>query len=119
NDSSDNHDLLKRMLHFTESHPLAATHVLKSFPSPLVPNFVGQTLPRRDQGDRKFYCTTMLTLFKPWPTGSTLEAKNASWDEAFVAHVFTNQQKKIMKNFNICYECLDQKDDFLSELKKG
>ena len=24
-----------------------------------------------------------------------------------------------MKNFNIWYECLDQRDDFLSELKKG
>lgn len=24
-----------------------------------------------------------------------------------------------MQNFNIRYECLDQRDDFLSELKKG
>jgi hypothetical protein len=54
----------------------------------------------------------MLTLFKPWQTGSTLKAKNASWDEAFVAHVFTDQHEMIMKNFNIHHECLDQKDDF-------
>ncbi|KAF8234153.1 hypothetical protein L208DRAFT_1197203, partial [Tricholoma matsutake] len=104
---------------FTEFYPLAATHGLKSLPSPLVPNFVGQTLPCCDQGDREFYCTTMLTLFKPWETGSTLKAKDASWDEAFVAHTFTDQQERIIKNFNIQYECLDQRDDFLSELKKG
>ncbi|KAF8231155.1 hypothetical protein L208DRAFT_1083722, partial [Tricholoma matsutake] len=67
----------------------------------LVPNSVGQMLPHHDQGDREFYCTTMLTLFKPWHSGSTLKAKDASWDEAFVAHTFTNCEEKIMKNFNI------------------
>ena len=41
----------KGMLHFTADHPLFATHGLKRLPSPLVPNFVGQTLPRRDQSD--------------------------------------------------------------------
>ena len=61
----------------------------------------------------------MLTLFKPWRTGTTLKTKGASWDEAFTAHVFTSRQEQIMKNFNIRYECLDQRDDFLSELKKG
>ena len=56
----------KAMLHFTANHPLFSTHGLKCLPSPLVPNFVGQTLPRCDQSDQEFYCTTMLTLFKPW-----------------------------------------------------
>jgi hypothetical protein len=56
----------KGVLHFTADHPLFGTHGLKHLPSPFVPNFVGQTLPRRDQSDREFYCTTMLTLFKPW-----------------------------------------------------
>ncbi|KAF8815884.1 hypothetical protein BYT27DRAFT_7078625, partial [Phlegmacium glaucopus] len=107
------------MLRFTVQHPLFATHGLKRLSSPLVPNFVGQTLPRRDQGDREFYCMTMLTLFKPWRSGSTLKPKDASWDDAFIAHIFTNRQDQIMKNFNIRYECLDQRDDFLSELKKG
>ena len=94
-------------------------HYLKRLSSPLVPNFVGQTLPRRDQGDHEFYCTTMLALFKPWRTGSTLKEKEASWDETFSAHAFTDRQEQIMRNFNIRYECLDQKDDFLSELRKG
>ena len=109
----------KGMLRFTVDHPLFATHGLKCLPCPLVPNFVGQTLPRRDQGDREFYCTTMLTLFKPWRVGTTLKTNDASWDEAFTAHKFTDRQEEIMKNFNIRYECLDQRDDFMSELKKG
>ena len=111
----------KGILCFTADHPLFATHGLKRLPSPLVPNFLGQTLPRRDQGDREFYCVTMLTLFKPWRTGITLKTKDASWDEAlaFTAHTFSSRQEQIMKNFNIRYECLDQRDDFFSELNKG
>ncbi|KAF8238541.1 hypothetical protein L208DRAFT_1241670, partial [Tricholoma matsutake] len=107
------------ILQFSMPHPLIETHGLKHFPAPLVPNFVGQTLPHRDQGDREFYCTTMLTLFKPWWSGSSLKLVNESWDEASVSHKFTGQEEKIMRNFNICYECLDQRDDFLTELKKG
>ena len=61
----------------------------------------------------------MLTLFKPWRTGTTLKTKDASWDEVFTAHTFSDRQEQIMKNFNIRYECLDQQDDFFSELKKG
>ena len=107
------------ILQFTPQHPLFQTHGLRRLPFPLVPNFVGQTLPRRDQGDREFYCTTMLTLFKPWRSGSTLKLSGASWDETFIAHTFTDQQKQIIQNFNIRYECLDQRDDFLSQLKNG
>ena len=32
----------------------------------LIPNFVGGGLPRHDQGDREYYCSTMLSFFKPW-----------------------------------------------------
>jgi hypothetical protein len=116
---SDTAATAKGVLRFSLDHPLFATHGLKRLPSPLVPNFVGQTLPRRDQGDREFYCTTMLTLFKPWRTGTDLKTKDASWDEAFTAHTFSSQEERIMRNFNIRYECLDQRDDFFSELKKG
>jgi hypothetical protein len=93
NDSPDCSTSNSSLLQFTKFHPLAATHGLKSLPSPLVPNFVGQTLPCRDQGDREYYCMTMLTLFKIWQTGFTLKAKNVSWDEAFVAHTFTDRQE--------------------------
>ena len=109
----------KGMLRFTADYPLFVTHGVKRLPSPLVPNFAGQTRPRRDQGDREFYCTTMLTLFKFWRTGTNFKTKETSWDEAFTAHIFSKRQEEIMKNFNIRYECLDQRDDFFSELKKG
>ena len=109
----------KGMLHFMADHPLFSTHGVRCLPSPLVPNFGGWMLPRHDQSDREFYCTTMLTLFKPWQTGNTLKTKDASWDEAFTAHMFTDQQEQIMRNFNIQYECLNQRDDFMSELNKG
>ena len=101
NPPKDTTTTAKGMLHFTADHPLFATHGLKHLPSPLVPNFVGQTLPRRDQSDREFYCTTMLTLFKPWQNGTALKTKESSWDEAFTAHTFSNRQEQIMKIFNI------------------
>jgi len=49
-------------------HPLATTHGTQCCPvgKEKVPNFVGPTLPRCDQGDREFYCSVMLTLFRPW-----------------------------------------------------
>ncbi|HXP51396.1 MAG TPA: AAA family ATPase, partial [Bacteroidia bacterium] len=84
-----------------------------------VPNFVGGSLPRRDRGDRDYYCTTMLTLFKPWRTGKDLKNLNQSWDDAFMSHNFSSKQQKIMDNFNVRYECLDARDDFSAQLKKG
>lgn len=75
-------------------------------------------LPRCDQGDRNYYCSTMLTLFKPWHTGFDLKADNQTWDEVFNAHNFNEQHEKIIKNFNIQYECLDARDDYLAQLKK-
>ena len=49
-------------------HPLADSHGIRCLPveSEKVPNFVGPTLPRCDQGDREYYCCVMLTLFEPW-----------------------------------------------------
>jgi hypothetical protein len=111
----------KSISKFTSEHPLVQSHGLRciSADQALIPNFVGRTLPHCDQGDREYYCTTMLTLFKPWRTGAELKSKESSWDETFNSHEFTAQQVLLMKNFNIRYECLDQKDDFFAELKKG
>ncbi|KAJ7198205.1 hypothetical protein C8J57DRAFT_997029, partial [Mycena rebaudengoi] len=53
-----------------------------------VPNFVGGGLPRADQGDRDYYCCTMMTLFKPWRQGSDLKGKLDSWDDAFTSTKF-------------------------------
>src|ERR1700678_4151298 len=72
------------------------------------------------QGDREYYCCTMLTLFKPWQRGRDLkESVQTSWDNTFNEHEFRNQEVQLMKNFNIRYECLDAHDDFHAQLKNS
>lgn len=78
----------------------------------IVPNFIGGALPRRDKGDREYYCCTMLTLFKPWRQGTDLKTLTESWDAAFVAWEFSSRQIEVMAHFNLRYECLDARDDF-------
>ena len=61
---------------FLQNHPLYETHQVSiSTSNKLIPNFVGGSLPRCDKGDREYYCTTMLTLFKPWRHGKDLKKK--------------------------------------------
>src|SRR5438046_133573 len=106
---------------FLEGHPLHETHGVEFDPRKhdVVPNFVGGSLPRRDFGDREYYCQTMLTIFKPWRSGKDLRLEDQSWDETFVAHNFTKHQLQLMENFNLRYECADARDDFSAQLKKG
>ena len=61
----------------------------------------------------------MLTFFKPWCTGKDLKALNTTWDEEFTKYKFTIQKNQLMKNFNIQYECLDARDDYRAQMKKG
>ena len=65
----------------------------------------------------------MLTLFKPWRTGSDLRpSEDTLWDEVFSHHKFTERQQQIMKFFHIKYECNDARDDFSAmrkQLEKG
>src|SRR5882762_9268200 len=84
-----------------------------------VPNFIGGALPRSDRGDREYYCSTMLTFFKPWRTGKDLKLEDQSWDDAFRTHMFNTRQLDIMKYFNVRYECLDARDDYAAQMKKG
>jgi hypothetical protein len=111
----------KNMYIYMPSHPLYTTHATKFNPNNLktVPNFIGPPLPRRDQGDREYYCSTMLTFFKPWRTGNDLKELNTTWDEEFNKYKFTSQQSQLMQNFNIRYECLDARDDYRAQMKKG
>lgn len=106
---------------FLSVHPLYDTHGLqlhKADPKK-IPNFIGATLPRKDQGDRDYYCLTMLALFKPWRSGSSLKAnKNMSWHEAFGKHSFSEEHNTLIQNFHIKYECLDARDDFRAQLAK-
>ena len=84
----------------------------------IVPDFIGGSLPRSDDASYEYYCMTMLTLFKPWRSGSTLKTDEQSWTEAFTKYKFGPTDLQLMKNFNLRYECLDARDDFHSELKK-
>jgi hypothetical protein len=111
----------KNVYSFLYGHPLYNTHQVKfdAKKKYIVPNFVGGSLPRRNFGDREYYCATMLTLFKPWRNGKDLKEEDYSWDETFMAHQFTTDQIQLMDNFNIRYECNDARDDFSTQLKKG
>ena len=108
-----------KLFPFLSDHPLVETHGVRLLKTKQVPNFIGNTLPRHDQGDREYYCSTMLTLFKPWRSGLDLRTKFNSWDETFISHEFSTQQLELIKNMNIRYECLDARDDFHAQIKKG
>ncbi|KAJ7304712.1 hypothetical protein DFH08DRAFT_721486, partial [Mycena albidolilacea] len=100
---------------FIPTHPLYRTHYLRCDKRDLelcVPNFVGGPLPRRDEGDREYYCCTMLTLFKPWRSGGDLKNAVDNWSETFREHNFSAKALRLMNNFNIRYECNDARDDF-------
>jgi len=112
---------MKRYQPFTKEHPLYLryeAHCDFKKLGNVVPNFVGGTLPRADQGDREYYCMTMLTLFKPWRNGLDLKKATENWDSAFIDHNFKSTEISLIKNFGLKYECLDARDDFHSELKK-
>jgi len=83
-----------------------------------VPNFVGGTLPRSDQGDREYYCSTMLALFKPWRSGKDLMTYDQTWDDSFRSFPFSDRQKQVMEYFNVRYECLDSRDNFNARRKQ-
>ena len=106
---------------FTKGHPLHETHGTRYNlrKDTVVPNFIGETLPRRDKGDRELYCSTMLAFFKPWRSGIQLKAQDQTWNDAFDLHQFSKYHTDIMDNFNLRYECLDARDDFHAQLKKG
>ena len=111
-----------RSIHgFLPDHPLHATHGMqlhKADPKK-IPNFIGATLPRKDQGDRNYYCLTMLALFKPWRKGTDLKGDmSTSWHEVFEQHSFSKEHITLINNFHIKYECLDARDDHRAQLAK-
>ena len=109
-----------RSMSFQKEHPLSDSHVIRRVKDNLqrVPNFVGANLPRCDHGDREYYCSTMLTLFKPWRRGTDLKKPEKQWDAAFQEHEFTPDQERYMHNFNVRYECLDARDDYRAQMMK-
>ncbi|KAG6846201.1 hypothetical protein H0H93_015468, partial [Arthromyces matolae] len=91
------------LVRFTKQHPWAMSHATLIHPPNRnrIPNLVGPPLPRRDGGDREFYCAAMLTLFKPWRSGLDLKADDKSWDTAFSNHVFSKRHTSLMNNMNL------------------
>ncbi len=75
-EDQNNHKYYK----FLQYHPLHKTHYVYCVSEKYakIPNFLGGSLPRHDSGDREFYCSTMLTLFIPWRTGSDLKTEEQS-----------------------------------------
>ncbi|KAK0439735.1 uncharacterized protein EV420DRAFT_1623165 [Desarmillaria tabescens] len=112
-------DRPKGGLSFIDGHPLKDTHylVVDDADEYTIPNFIGETIPRKDNGDRDDYCMTMLTLFKPWRMGLDLKQQGEGWHDAFQRHKFTEKQLRLMKNFNLKYECLDERDDYHAQLR--
>ena len=106
---------------FLAGHPLYITHeaTCDEFKvESVVPNFLGGTLPRSDEGDREFYCATMLTIFKPWRNAAELKAGDQTWDDAFCGYSFPDKESELIRNLNLRYECLDARDDFHAEMNK-
>ena len=104
---------------FTRDHPLADTHGIHWSRRVRIANFIGESLPHSDQGDRGFYCSTMLTLFRPWRSGLDLKNERNTWDDAFTLYDFSPRQLILMKNMNLQYECLDGRDDFHAQMCNG
>jgi hypothetical protein len=104
---------------FTRDHPLVDTHGIRWTRRVRIPNFIGESLPRSDQGDREFYCSTMLALFRPWRSGLDLKSERNTWDDAFTLYDFSPRQLILMKNMNLRYECLDGRDDFHAQMRNG
>ncbi|KAH7870206.1 uncharacterized protein C8R40DRAFT_990175, partial [Lentinula edodes] len=117
--TKEDENLHKNQLEFLKGHPLAASHLVRTQRNweSNVPNLIGGAFPRPDKGDREYYCSAVLTLFKPWRTGKDLKSENQTWHEAFLIHVFDEQVSLYIKNLNLRYECLDARDDYRSQLQ--
>ena len=66
------------LLSFLGNHPLAETHGACKLKKVRIPNFVGQTLPRCDQGDCEYYCSVMCVLYTPPGCPVRLQSDSAS-----------------------------------------
>ena len=119
--SCDPVDIPVGVFRFAPEHPLYKMHAVRVCTACFraIPNFSGASLPRRDAGDREYYCATMLTLFKPWRSGASLKTAEQSWDDAFSAHSFATTQCQYMNNMHLKYECVDAQDDYHALFKKN
>ncbi|KAJ7169028.1 hypothetical protein C8R46DRAFT_855214, partial [Mycena filopes] len=114
-------DKRPRSYPFLSDHPRYRTHAATcdfTHINSVIPNFIGGALPRSDKGDRGYYGMTMLTLFKPWRSPGDLKDSVSTWEQAFGEHEFTKRQRQLLQNFNVRYECNDERDDHFAQLKR-
>ncbi|KAJ3513183.1 hypothetical protein NMY22_g15115 [Coprinellus aureogranulatus] len=120
-DEDSGYHVPKKALRFVSGHSQSKSHYLtyhKERVDTHIPNFIGGTLPRKDSGDVEQYYLTMLTLFKPWRAYRDLLNNHTSWKNSFDGYAFSPKHIRYMKNFNLKYECLDERDDYHAVLKQ-
>ena len=102
-----------------ESHPLFASHIFHCVKdrTDIVADLSGGSLPKCNNDEMELYCQCMLTLFKPWRSGTELINCNQTWEQAFTAYTFTARQLEIMKNIKTKHECRDARDDYYTIMK--
>ena len=47
-----------------------------------------------------------------------LKYAHESWSEAFLLYEFETEDRKMINNFNLHHECLDERDDYHAILKR-
>ncbi|KAJ6509679.1 hypothetical protein DFH09DRAFT_942391 [Mycena vulgaris] len=55
--------------------------------------------------DRKYYCMSIMSIFKAWRIPRDLKDGMSTWDQTFLEHDFTPRQRQLLSNFNLRYEC--------------
>ena len=106
---------------FLRDHPLYLTHAVLfdcSKEQNHIPNFIGPPLPKRHEHLDDYYCSVMLTLFKPWRSGLDLKKGDETWKSSFVTFNFSKDQKRKLEFFNLRYECYDARDEYALIMKQ-
>jgi len=97
------------------SHPLHDTHHLIEHTNEsrgeghheLVPRVVGMSIPRETS---VMWPLFVLAHFKPFSITQPLIPAGDSCDNVFHTYPFSDQNMKIIKNWNAIYECEDERD---------
>lgn len=77
----------------------------------MLPHFVGKWIPRNDKPDRfDLYAATILALFQPYQSISTLKDESETWQQAFNRFIFSASArvKAILSNFQYYYDARDK-----------
>lgn len=85
--------------------------IMRSEGHKMLPNFVGQWFPRKDDPDQvELYTASMLVLLQPWSKLQELKSERESFTEALARfnHVATPRALYILDNIQYHYKCLDR-----------